>query len=268
MVFDVDGVLVDTAASYNEAVVRTVRWLLPDAPVDHATIALWKRSGDWNNDWDLAYGLYCWLRAPDRLPSATAAGCSLARLVAAAGPRAERSYALVQGVFEEHYNGSARAVERYGVAPLVGNPVPLADQERIVLEPAHIVALRAAGIEKFGVVTGRVRADWEQIAARLPLPPGTPVATDEDGRKPDPSGLSLVLGRLGARGYAYIGDTLNDLRLVQAHTATIAMPGHAVILCDASDESGYRAAGATLFVRSLGELAAKVEALRAAAPRY
>ena len=268
MVFDVDGVLVDTAASYNEAVVRTVRWLLPDAQVDHATVALWKRSGDWNNDWDLSYGLYCWLRAPDPVAAATAAGSSLADLVAGAGARADRSYALVQGVFEEHYNGTERAVARYGVQPLVGNTVPLAEQERIVLEPAHIVALRAAGIEKFGVVTGRVRADWEQIAPRLPLPPGTPVATDEDGRKPDPSGLRLVLERLRARGYVYIGDTLNDLRLVQAHTASARIPGHAVILCDASVEGSYRAAGATLFVRSLGELADKVRALGPAAPRY
>lgn len=268
MVFDVDGVLVDTAASYNEAVLRTVRWLLPDAPVDHATVFLWKRSGDWNNDWDLAYGLYCWLRAPERVPSEIAAGRTLVELVAAAGPRAERSYALVQGVFEEHYNGTARAVERYGVAPLVGNTVPLADEERIVLEPGHLAALRAAGVEHFGVVTGRVRADWEQIAPRLPLPPGTPVATDEDGRKPDPAGLMLVLGQLGSRGYVYIGDTLNDLRLVQAHIAMAQIEGHAVILCEASDEGSYRAAGATSFVRSLSELADRVRALRPAAPRY
>jgi HAD superfamily hydrolase (TIGR01548 family) len=267
-VFDVDGVLVDTAASYNEAVVRTVRWLVPDAPVDHGTVALWKRSGDWNNDWDLAYGLYCWLLAPGRVACAAAARRSLADLAAAAGPRAVRSYATVQGVFEEHYNGTARAVERYGVEPLVGNAEPLAERERVVLAAAHIEDLRATGIGKFGVVTGRVRADWDQIAARLPLPAGTVVATDEDGRKPDPAGLSLVLRRLGARGFVFVGDTLNDLRMVQALTRVDRIPGHAVILCGRSDEAGYRDAGATTFVRSVGELAAKVTALAATAPRY
>ena len=266
--FDVDGVLVDTAASYNEAVVRTVRWLIPVAPVDHGTVALWKRSGDWNNDWDLAYGLYCWLCATDRMASADAARRSLAQLAAAAGTRAPRSYAVVQGVFEEYYNGTARAVERYGVEPLVGNAVPLSRRERIVLEPAHIADLRAAGIDKFGVVTGRVRADWDQVAARLPLPAGTVVATDEDGRKPDPAGLVLVLGRLQATGFVYIGDTLNDLRTVQAQSVLDRTPGHAVILCGPSEEGSYRDAGATTFVRSLGELAAKVAALRATAPRY
>lgn len=268
MVFDVDGVLIDTAGSYNEAVVRTVRWLIPDAPVDHATVALWKRSGDWNNDWDLAYGLYCWLKGPVRESSAVAARRPLADLVVAAGSRADRSYAFVQGVFEEHYNGTARAVERYGVEALVRNEQPLADCERIMLEPAHIADLRAAGIRRFGVLTGRVRPDWEQVAARLPLPAETVVATDEDGRKPDPAGLDLVLGRLDAGGFVLIGDTLNDLRTVQAYARGRGVPGHAVILCASEDEAAYRAAGGMAFVRSLGDLVAVVRSLGATPPRY
>ena len=266
--FDVDGVLVDTEASYNEAVVRTVRWLVPDAPVDHATVALWKRSGDWNNDWDLAYGLYCWLRTPERAPTATAATRTLAALQTEAGARAERSYAVVQGVFEEHYNGTDRATLRYGVAPLVGNRAPLADKERIVLEAAHIAALRACGVSRFGVVTGRVRADWEQVSARLPLPPGTVVATDEDGRKPDPAGLRMVLEQLAATATVYLGDTLNDLRMVQALGASAHGVVYPVIRCEPVDEAAYRAAGALSFVRSLGELPAKVRSLGAVPPRY
>lgn len=267
MVFDVDGVLIDTAASYTEAVVRTVRWLIPDAPVDRAMVRLWKRSGDWNNDWDLVYGLYCWLRAPDLAPAAAAARRSLADLVAAAGARAAESYAGAQGLFEEHYNGTARAVARYGVAPRIRNAEPLAERERIVLRPAHLVALRASGVRRFGVVTGRVRADWEQVAARLPLPSDTAVSTDEDGRKPDPSGLALVLERLGSSEFVFVGDTLNDLRTVQAYAAAGRVPGHAVILCPREDEAGYRAAGATSFVRSLADVADRVRSL-AAAPRY
>lgn len=266
--FDVDGVLVDTVASYNEAVVRTVGWLIPAAPVDHGTVALWKRSGDWNNDWDLAYGLYCWLRTTDRMTVADAARRSLADLEVAAGARAIHSYAVVRGVFEEYYNGTAVAIERYGASPLVRNDRPLAAQERIVLDPEHIAHLQASGIHKFGVVTGRVRADWDQVAARLPLPADTVVATDEDGRKPDPAGLIRVLGRLRARGFVYIGDTLNDLRMVQALSGPDRTPGHAVILCGQSEEASYRDAGATTFVRSLGELAAKVAELRTTAPRY
>src|SRR5574341_2132134 len=71
IVFDVDGVLVETEASYIEAVARTVQWLLvnelglvDDGPaVDRATVRLWKRTGRWNDDWDLSYALYRWLSA-------------------------------------------------------------------------------------------------------------------------------------------------------------------------------------------------------------
>ena len=84
VVFDVDGVLVDTDASYTEAVIRTVEWLHPSASVDRALIRLWRRSGDWNNDWDLCYGLYCWLNAPVKLDAAAAARRSPSELQAAA----------------------------------------------------------------------------------------------------------------------------------------------------------------------------------------
>src|SRR5436309_3055025 len=73
IVFDVDGVLVETDASYVEAAARTVQWLLvneaglvDDGPaLDRATVRLWKRAGRWNDDWDLSYAAYCWLLAAD-----------------------------------------------------------------------------------------------------------------------------------------------------------------------------------------------------------
>lgn len=260
VVFDVDGVLVDTDASYTEAVIRTVRWLVPAAPVDRALIRLWRRSGDWNNDWDLCYGLYCWLSASARLDPASAARRSLEELRSLA-PRVGHSYADVQGVFEEHYNGTAIAVARYGITPRVDNPRPLADAERVMLEPALLAELRSLGIAKLGVVTGRVREDWDHVAGRIPLPPGTPVATDEDGRKPDPRPLRLVADQLDARGIAVVGDTLNDLRMTLAYARVGTIPAVCVIRCDAEERDAYLGAGAAATVRTLGELPAVLRTL-------
>lgn len=261
VVFDVDGVLVDTEASYTEAVIRTVRWLVPDAPVDRALVRLWRRSGDWNNDWDLAYGLYCWLRAEPRLAPGAAAQRSLGELVRRANGRLEHDYAAVRGVFEEHYNGTALAVERYGVASWVRNEHPLARDEPVLLRGELFDELRALGVTKVGVVTGRVRADWEQIAARLPFPGSVAVATDEDGRKPDPAALRAVVRALQPRAFAMVGDTLNDLRMVQAYGREAGPPGRCVILCQADEERAYRQAGADATIRSLAELPAAIAAL-------
>jgi HAD superfamily hydrolase (TIGR01548 family) len=253
VVFDVDGVLVDTDASYNEAVIRTVRFLRPGAPVDRAVIRLWRRSGDWNNDWDLAYGLYCWLSMSPRLEPEAAARLGLSGLTAVV-PDLPVGYREVQGIFEEHYNGTAAAIERYGVAARVHNERPLALDEEVMLSAALVAELAAMGITKLGVVTGRVRADWDQVAGRIPLPPGVPVATDEDGRKPDPAALRLVVERLAPQGFAVVGDTLNDLRMTQAYARVGTISATCVIRCDADESESYLRAGAAATIRSLAEL--------------
>ena len=260
VIFDVDGVLVDTDGSYTEAVLRTVQWLHPGAPVDRDTIRLWRRSGDWNNDWDLCYGLYCWLNGSPRLDAGTAARRTLAELEASA-PALTFGYPEVQGLFEEHYNGTDVAVARYSVTARLHNARPLALDERVLLEPALLDELRAIGIAKFGVVTGRMRADWEQIAGRIPLPLGIPVATDEDGRKPDPAPLALVVAALGATGIVMVGDTLNDLRMTQAYSRVGTISAVCVIRCDAEEREAYSRAGATATICALGELPAVLRSL-------
>ncbi len=258
MVFDVDGVLVDTDASYVEAVVRTARWVLGERAegIDRDLVKLFKRLGDWNNDWDLSYGLYCWRIGSPELSPESAARLPLGELRARAGPSAVLSYDEVLGVNEEHYNGTARAIERYGAEPRVNVEHGLAEEETVLLPDGLLAELRALGITKIGVVTGRVLADWEQVRARIPLPPGTVVATDEDGRKPDPAALRSVVDRLGADEFLSVGDTLNDLRMVQSFGR-----GRAVMLCPVEDEPSYRAAGCRLFIRRLAELPDLVRSL-------
>jgi HAD superfamily hydrolase (TIGR01548 family) len=261
VIFDVDGVLVDTDASYTEAVLRTVRWLVPDAPVDRSLVRRWRATGDWNNDWDLTDGLYCWLRAEPRLPAAEAARRTLAELRAAAGPRAALDHRAVQGLFEEHYNGTAVAVARYGVTPRLHNDAPLARDEPILLGPEVLPALASLGITKVGVVTGRARPDWEAVRPRLALPPTTVIATDEDGRKPDPAPLRRVLAALESRGAVVVGDTINDLRMTQACDRAGPVRAWCVIRCAPDESEHYLAAGAVATIRTLAELPAVVRGL-------
>jgi len=260
VIFDVDGVLVDTDASYTEAVLRTIQWLRPAAPVDRETIRLWRRSGNWNNDWDLCYGLYCWLNGSPQVDTVTAAQRTLAELEASA-PALAFGYADVQGVFEEHYNGTDVAVARYGAVARLHNSRPLALDELVMLEPPLLGELRAMGIAKYGVVTGRMRADWDQVAGRIPLPPGIPVATDEDGRKPDPAPLALVADRLGAAAIAMVGDTLNDLRMTQAYARVGTISAVCIIRCDDDESDAYLRAGANATIRALRDLPAALRSL-------
>jgi len=65
VIFDCDGVLIDIRESYNMAISKTVSYILeeltgfrlPENIVLKEIIYLFKRSGGFNNDWDLAYAI-------------------------------------------------------------------------------------------------------------------------------------------------------------------------------------------------------------------
>ena len=274
VVFDVDGVLVETDSSYIEGVARTVQWILvndvdliDDGPaVDRATVHLWKRSGRWNDDWDLSYALYCWLHAAEGATTTQrrqnagdpvrAARREMADLERAAGSRV-LVWDEVRGIFEEIYNGTPVAVARYGVTPRVKQDRGLAETERVLLEAGLLRELALLGLHKIGIVTGRSMPDWEAVRARIPVPIDTAVATMEDGRKPDPAPLRKVVRALAPTAFVAVGDTLSDLEMVVRWNASEdgrAVPGTAVVLCPEEDEPAYRAAGAAHFIRSLADL--------------
>lgn len=281
-IFDVDGVLVDTERSYNEAVIRTVQHFLvreagkaDDGPaVDRGVLRAFRRGGSWNNDWDLAYGLLAWLLAgrgdsvrelrAQAEPPERAARWSLGELEARAGTTAPWSWEDVRGVFEEHYNGSASARERYGVTPRLGLARGLAADETVLLDQKTLDELGALGIAKFGVVTGRTAADFAQVRPRLPFGDALVAVTADDGRKPDPSLLARVMSSLRARRALAVGDTLDDLRMVQRYAETEAggeRPVVPVILCPPDEDDAYRAAGAVHLIRAVGELPALARSL-------
>ncbi len=282
VVFDVDGVLVDTDASYGEAVIRTVQHFLvreagigDDGPaIDRATARSFKASGSWNNDWDLAQGLLCWLLAASgnstrelrgrAEPLAVAARRDLADLVARAGARAPWTREEIRDLFEELYNGTAVAVARYGAAPRLHVARGLALHEPVLLRPTLLPALATLGITKVGVVTGRNAADWEQVRHRLALPDSVVAATDDDGHKPDPVLLLKVVVSLEAQSVLAVGDTLDDLRMAKAYARTphaVRCPVTPIVLCTPDEEAAYRAEGARYFVRSIDELPALVRSL-------
>lgn len=265
IVFDVDGVLVETEASYIEAVARTVQWLLvnelglvDDGPaVDRATVRLWKRTGRWNDDWDLSDALYRWLSA------ARGATTTERRRDAGDAETAARGevvidrarWEAIRGVFEEIYNGTPVATARYGVPARVRQERGLAETERVLLEAGLLRELALMGMTKVGIVTGRSMPDWDAVRLRMPLPLETAVATMEDGRKPDLAPLRKVIDVLRPRAFVAVGDTLADLEMVlRWNEARPDVPGTPVMLCPDEDEPAYRAAGATAFIRSLADL--------------
>ena len=272
IVFDVDGVLIDVRGSFLEAVKRTVQHVViretgirDRGPlVDDALIATFKRAGGFNNDWDLAHALALWYveatPAADTVELRQRAGDPLAAARVALRARASRvphpSHDEVKESMLELYWGSAEAERLFGVRPRLGMREPLLASERVLLRPETTNALLRLGVTRFGVLTGRLRIEWDAVCGRVPLPRDLVVATDEDGRKPDPLLLRGIVQRLGARHPWYVGDVMDDWRLVAAYRERFgAGTADAVlVVSDPTDERALRAAGARRFIRDVNEL--------------
>lgn len=246
VVFDVDGVLVETRRSFRDTILASARIVLsrwhgvegPAATAEETD--LFKQIPGFNDDYDITIALTAFWEMKRLLGGG---GPATTKRLAPFGPtlvqvleRAERSGGglgaflhavgsytpqrhevrvrpnVVRQVFREVYAG--REIEeiygrkaRYGYAkvgywrketPLLRTPLP-------------------SGL-RYGIITGR-NAGETRLALSLcslngQVPPQAVMHTDHGMRKPDPRLLRRVLRRLKARAAVYVGDTRDDLLLV------------------------------------------------------
>lgn len=289
VVFDVDGVLIDVRGSYRRLVrdvaafvVEHLYGLTPSAPlVSDEDVAAFKRAGGFNDDWDLAYALTALslarLRGRLSAPSlaemvARSGGRGLAWLHEVVGPEDRPDYATIQRIFDELYWGAELLRERLGREPQYAPDAPgLLRTERPLLPPGTLDELAVRGVTKLGLITGRVRTEMamalEILGFRDPATmPFRAIVTAEDGRKPDPRTLARVVEALGSCAGLYVGDTADDLALVQRYAATplaARVPFYAVLVAEGTERAHYQAAGAHAIIGSVADVPALLDALRA-----
>ena len=176
LLFDMDGVLVDVAGSFRQAIVATAASF--GVEVTAADIAAAKARGNASDDWELTRGL-----------------------CAAAG--VEHSFETVRDVFEEIYQGDE------------GTP-GLKLRERLFVDvdllrgwsetfPLGIVTARP----RKDAVELVDRFDLAGYFSVL-------VAREDAVSKPDPAPVRLALDRLGVRRAWMVGDTVDDLAAARA----------------------------------------------------
>ena len=287
-IFDIDGVLIETSRSYRLSVIAATQHLtnhilhageMSDASTPQITpddIVRWKLAGGFNNDWDLTQALTAFCVARERewrgRPEAARSLAEWAALASEAASQGGGGVAWVRTVVpasalpgadearwvhDEYYWGAELLQTLYQRAPRYAPAAPgVVRNEETLLEPALLPALRAQGITRFGVITGRVglevayalqsltpasglaenllveavavnvEAPNERAGERLDIPyarsPFGVFVTGGDYVKPDPQALAVALGSLDARAALYIGDTGDDLDLVLRYRTTSA----------------------------------------------
>jgi HAD superfamily phosphatase len=257
VIFDMDGVLLDITQSIRPVnclavpfFLRTVLgWPAPDDLLTSADIELFKNAGGFNDDWDLTYAIvlhYLWKghefadATPETLNTIQP---SLARFAAQIRERGgwlraaegivfdrlskedrlaiETDYRkpLIRQCFQELYAGE-HCERLYGFAPEFYHGRGHANNDRPLLDLSRLPADKTLGVQ-----TGRT---WEEAEFGLEILrldtviPATSLITKRDGfHKPEPGGLALLQKRLGFSTAIYIGDTMDDLRTVNAFNERI-----------------------------------------------
>ncbi len=231
VIFDVDGVLWAAQDAYNRCTLHVARTLArqhgwPDAGLSLEHVRAFKRSGGFNSDWDMAWGLVVLLqaRASGRISPERSwldlveenAGRGIAWARTYVGPDAPDFHEL-QRLYDAYYWGADRYPAIYDREPVVIHRPGFAHAERAHARPDLFPRLKAAGARRVGLITGRNRNEMRTPMAALNfdglLVPDA-IFTDEDGHKPDPDLLVQAIARLQARRAVMVGDSLDDLRLV------------------------------------------------------
>lgn len=196
LLFDIDGVVRDVAASYRRALVETVHHYSGWRP-DAACIDALKGEGRWNNDWEASLEL---LRrhGHDPLPE----------------------FGALVAVFSGFYFGGDPDGDPRQWRGFIGD-------EPLLMDRSSFDHLTRAGIA-WGFVSGAEPASARYVLQRLGLTNPPLVAMGDAPDKPDPTGLLRLARVLGggpgplAPPVAYLGDTVADVLTV--HNARRACP--------------------------------------------
>lgn len=173
LMFDVDGVLVDTSESYYETIVRTVRFFT-GREVTHEQIQDYKNRGGWNDDWLLTHRLCADM------------GCAV-------------DYQAVVERFVRIFAGERRDGDG------------LIRRERWLPRPGLLESL--AGQYGLGIFSGRRHWEIDLTLKRFaPGVRFDPCIGAEDVAhlKPAPDGLQLAAARRPGHMLLYVGDTVDD----------------------------------------------------------
>jgi HAD superfamily phosphatase len=250
VIFDVDGVLWDTAGSYDRAIEEAVAYILandfpgiPCPPVTTTELRSFRQAGGLNDDWQLAFTLIA-----VRLAGLDLSTQERAAAVAASSQGRGRDWAdsilpsgvnldfhRVRMVCEEAYWGAQALPAVLGrTACFLSDAPGTWNHERQLLPDDLLDRLRELGVRHFGIGTGRDRAELSTVLANGSL--GHQIApeaivTADIATKPDGRVLQLILDGLARHGNSqdhrpeppavalFCGDTRDDLQVVLNYRA-------------------------------------------------
>lgn len=262
IVFDIDGVLIDTLPSFRVAVSRTVQYYITEILKYDDTglfilpeeVQFFKIAGGFNDDWVLSQSIILFF-----IYKAITSGLKDTRSVRLIPPsfedftrdiscigeglekvekyisnmdnniiseiKSRLDKELVIRIFQEIYAGSEDMKRLYGSEPLSGKEEGLWRRERIILDKALLIPDLF-----YGIYTGRTASETDLALnmLKLDIPPQAIITMDSSIIKPDPRGLEIIRSYYKREILAFVGDSMDDI--------LTAINGNAIPVAIAKDD--------------------------------
>lgn len=243
--FDIDGVLVDVRRSYNEAIKKTVEFVLKRRNlVTDGLILRFRQSGGFNNDADTSYAIALAMMANPQPTVAEARKFLLgvAENADETGIESVEKYIEPYGiekhkdvltypapvkdsyigrVFDELFYGPELFKRQNGLPPKYCKPKrPLIKNDRLAISRATIKLLHKEFSGNLGIVSGRSRLAAEYSLAPIMkyFSPAACVFLEDEKReyaKPNPYAVKRSMSAMGATSALYAGDSAEDMMMAR-----------------------------------------------------
>jgi|RhiMethySRZTD1v2_1073278.scaffolds.fasta_scaffold172661_2 phosphoglycolate phosphatase-like HAD superfamily hydrolase len=253
IIFDVDGVLIDTRLSYNLAIKETVKHLLDildlaktiQSVSDNILLKM-RLTGGFNNDTDTTYALILTslvseITSTKELESLLFGGTnridargiiSVERYLSTLYSRAtvekikrRLNYpgpvggSIVTTVFDEVFYGAELFKQRYGVSPKYYFGDGLIDNEKVVITRTTTRFLLNRFNNSIGVVSGRSKLAFEYSLQGIlsTFNREACIFLEDEPRKnakPNPYGIGKAMERMLTKHAIYVGDSVEDIIMV------------------------------------------------------
>jgi len=262
IVFDIDGVLIDTLPSFRVAVSRTVQYYITEILEYDDTglfilpeeVQFFKIAGGFNDDWVLSQSIILFF-----IYKAITSGLKDTRSVRLIPPsfedftrdiscigdglekvenyisnidnniiseiKSKLDKKLVIRIFQEIYAGSEDMKRLYGSEPLLGKEEGLWKRERIILNRRLLIPDLF-----YGIYTGRTASETDLALnmLKLDIPPQAIITMDSSIIKPDPRGLEIIRSYYKREILVFVGDSMDDI--------LTAINGNAIPVAIAKDD--------------------------------
>lgn len=239
IVFDMDGVLIDTGKSFIATIPVTAKYYIKEmlkldtdvSWITEADAMRFKQYSGFNNDWDLTAGLVRYLLYSYKMKDAALSLNSFLDTVAENGKGldgiesvlkeqvdsdtfdwiyTESDYRRIQKTFQEFYAGEEYCEQLYGFAPEFLEGRGTVKSEIILLDKTLVDRWNG----KVGILTGRMRNETElglEMVGLTNLNPDFVEVTDHVlPDKPHPAKMERILDRADSRHALFLGDSIDD----------------------------------------------------------